>query len=133
MISSVSTLAKLKFIPTRTSVIEYFVDASLFKSRSMIGFFVELSSLLLSKEYRDKPRITNEFTQGFILVFRKLLHVEIYGIPINKKKKTLSHALLTSIPISLQLISIHDLKNEFIPSLSLFPIATDDEPRATIN
>lgn len=87
MISSVSTLAKLKFIPTRTSVIEYFVDASLFKSRSMIGFFVELSSLLLSKEYRDKPRITNEFTQGFILVFRKLLHVEIYGIPINKKKK----------------------------------------------
>lgn len=92
----------------------------------MIGFFVELSSLLLSKEYRDKPRITNEFTQGFILVFRKLLHVEI-------KKKTLSHALLTSIPISLQLISIHDLKNEFIPSLSLFPIATDDEPRATIN
>lgn len=132
MISSVSTLAKLKFIPTRTSVIEYFVDASLFKSRSMIGFFVELSSLLLSKEYRDKPRITSEFTQGFILVFRKLLHVEIYGIPINKKK-TLSHALLTSIPISLQLISIHDLKNEFIPSLSLFPIATDDEPRATIN
>lgn len=126
MISSVSTLAKLKFIPTRTSVIEYFVDASLFKSRSMIGFFVELSSLLLSKEYRDKPWITNEFTQGFILVFRKLLHVEI-------KKKTLSHALLTSIPISLQLISIHDLKNEFIPSLSLFPIATDDEPRATIN
>lgn len=93
MISSVSTLAKLKFIPTRTSVIEYFVDASLFKSRSMIGFFVELSSLLLSKEYRDKPRITNEFTQGFILVFRKLLHVEMYGIPINKKKNPFSRLI----------------------------------------